>query len=709
MPYPNAHRTATSRPRKLARTGRWAAAGLYLTLLTGPAMVDQAYADETPGQAITAWVASIDASPDWAAEMRGLSVDETSGTATIENLLVSTPTGAVVLEVHGATVSGYAETSEGGFTASSLKIAHGTIRTPGTEVALSNIALDDFGVPALAAISYDSAKPFTSLIAAYSAIARSRMQRGQIAEIAIAETFGGQKSKISYENIAIGHLADGKVDTLRAGPLKVQSPAADPLTELQIAQVEAREIDLDAFLHVYDPLRYVAGKGDGVWRRAIDRASYSDMAMTVPGVRLGIDAVTTENLRVRQPPESFAPLVDALMADRNLPPATMDTLATRYLGRLLSTFGAGRFAIENVNVAATGIDQLTLERFELSDLSADGVGEIAVEGFVGAIAGQGAIAIGRLAVGDMAIPAFETFKTAYDRAQRGDDVDVSSLAPQLGFVEASEINLQAIDFPGAAIGQMRADFGKHVGNVPTEIAVRMDGLDIATASLPVAGAKSLIAALGYERIRVDAGFGLNWRESDERISLDDFQLDIENFGNTTANVVLTGLTREAIERSDGGADLLADLLFDRARVTFEDKSVVERSLSMRADLLNIPLDRLKQQLAGALPLMLAFVGNPEKVKAIVPVLQTFIKTPGTLTIEATPETPVPVKAIETAIRTRPQSLPGLLSIDISGTPGNPDPDQSGALQAPPAMRTTIEPESRPGTTGSTQTIPARQP
>lgn len=709
MPYPNACPPTANRPRKLARTGRRAAAGLGLFLLAGAAMGGQSLAEEAPGQAIIAWVESIDASPDWAAEIRGLSVDKTNDTATIENLLVSTPTGAVVLEVHGATVSGYAENSAGGFTASSLRIANGTIRTPGTEVALTNIAFDDIGVPSLAAISYDSAKPFTSLIAAYSALAKSRMAGGQIAEIAITETFEGQKSRISYQNIVMGHLAEGKIDGIRAGPLKVQSPAADPLTELQIAQVDARAIDLDAFLHVYDPLRYVAGTGDGVWRRAIDQASYSDVAMTLPGVRLTIDAVTTENLLVRQPKESFAPLIDALMSERNLPPAASDALASRYLGRLLSAFGAGRFAIENVNVAATGIDQLTLDRFEMSNLSADEFGEIAVEGFVGAIAGQGAITIRRLAVGDMVIPAFETFKTAVDRAQRDADVDISSLAPQIGFVEASDISLQAIDFPGAAIGQMRADFGKHLGNLPTEIAVRMDDLDIAAASLPLAGAKSMIAALGYERIRVDAGFSLNWHESDERISLDDFQLDIEDFGKTTANVILTGLTREAIERSDGGSDLLADLFFNRARVTFEDKSVVERSLSMRADLLNIPLDRLKQQLAGALPLMLAFVGDPEKVKAIVPVLQNFIKTPGTLTIEATPETPVPVEAIEAAIRSRPQSLPGLLSINISGTPGNAVPDKSGALEEPPAMRTTIEPESRPGTTGSTRSIPAKRP
>lgn len=111
---------------------------------------------------------------------------------------------------------------------------------------------------------------------------------------------------------------------------------------------------------------------------------------------------------------------------------------------------------------------------------------------------------------------------------------------------------------------------------------------------------------------------------------------------------------------------------------------MNRSLAMRADLLDIPLDRLKQQLSGALPLMLAVLGD--QAKTIVPVLQDFIKTPGTLIIEAAPEEPVPVADIASAVRTRPQSLPGLLSISVSGTPGdNEAPDQDdapGAQDAP---------------------------
>jgi hypothetical protein len=322
---------------------------------------------------------------------------------------------------------------------------------------------------------------------------------------------------------------------------------------------------------------------------------------------------------------------------------------------------------------------LTLGAFELTDASSEGFGEIAIRDFVAAIAGQGAIQVGRLALGNVVPPPFEAFDEALERAQNGGDVDISSLAPKLGALEAAAIHIQAVDCPGVALGALQANFDNHVGTVPTAVTVAIADLDVATASLPGASIRSLIAGLGYDRIGADASLSLSWREADSTVRLDDFQLEIADFANTTADLVLAGLTREAIERGSETA-VLDDLRFERARVTFEDRSVVDRSLSMRADLLNIPLDRLKQQLSGALPLMLAVLG--EQAKTIVPVLQEFIKTPGTLTIEAAPATPVPVADIESAVRTRPQSLPGLLAISVSGAAGSGTADEETAKDGP---------------------------
>jgi hypothetical protein len=666
---------------------------------------------------VVAWVQSVDASPDWVARMRGLSVDEAGSGLTIGSLVIAAENGGIGLEIDDAVLTGYREGSDGGFVASSLRIAKATVKTPGMEVVLDASKFDGIGVPSLASIVYDKSKPFTSLIGVYSAIAKMYLAGGHVDNITFLEKFEDVTSKITYDDVVVGPLDDARIESLSAGPLKVESPAPNPLVELTVGRAQATGIDIDAILQVYDPLRYIAGTGDGIWHRAIGNVAYSDIALTLPGTGLTLGSVSVDDFKVRQPPESFAPLLDAMSGDSHISPAAMDTLSSRYLAGLLSAYGVGRFAIDGVDLRAVGIDQLAFNRFSLSNASSDGFSEMAIEGFVGAIAGQGAVAVDRFALGDVIAPPPEKLIAAFDELQRGADVDVSALGAKLGSLEAGGIDIQAIDFPGASLGDLRADFGNYVGSVPTEIAVRLDNLDVATSSLHPDRARNLIASLGYDRVRANANFNIDWHESDGTLSLDDFHLNIEDFGNTTANIVLAGLTRAAIEKSDRPSDFLGDLLFDRASVTFEDKSVVERSLSMRAELLKVPLDRLKQQLAGALPLMLAFLGNPEKVKEIVPVLQNFIKTPGTLTIKAEPEPPVPVAAIEDAARSRPQSLPGMLGITITGEPGAsggaaPDgavSENGGSTEGPPTIRKTIEPENRTGTTGSTGPTPAAPP
>jgi hypothetical protein len=67
---------------------------------------------------------------------------------------------------------------------------------------------------------------------------------------------------------------------------------------------------------------------------------------------------------------------------------------------------------------------------------------------------------------------------------------------------------------------------------------------------------------------------------------------------------------------------------------------------------------------------------------IAPVLLLYKIPPGPLTIAAPPPTPVPVADIESAVRTRPQSLPGLLAISVSGAAGSGTADEETAKDGP---------------------------
>jgi hypothetical protein len=671
-----------------------------LTLLGAtPASAQDSY---QLGLALVAWVYSVDATPEWKARMEGLGLDEATHSATIAKLTVSADAGGMDVEATIITLDDYRVRAVGGFAATALRIGSITVKNAETDIVLSDVDLKEIVVPALAGFSFQRREPFTSMLPVLSAIARSRSASGSIGEIALIERFQNVESRISYRDIAYTGVADGKIESVRAAPLTVESPSPNPLVDMTVSRAEARGIDLDAFLEVYDPARYSAA-GERPWRTAVARTDYGDITINAPGMVMRIAGAEVENFALRQPPEAFAPLANASLTDTEISPELMTAFRTRYLADLLGAYGVGKLAFNEVTFTASGIDELSLKRFLLSEASSERIGEIALEGFLGAVPGQGGIAFQRFAVGDIVPPPTDQLLAAIDQSGRGMDVDFSALAPKIGFLEADGFNFQALDFPGATLAKLRIDSSDYVGQVPTKSSVRIEGLDIPVAQVLPPRASGIIASLGYERLDADLAFDLAWNEADESFKLDDFDLDIEDFGKTTADILLSGVTREMLEAADP-ATLLAGLKFDGASLTFEDKSLVDRSLSMRADLLKVPVDRLKQQLAGALPLMLAFVGNPEAVKQIVPVLQTFIKTPGTLTVEAKPAAPVALSEIESAVKTRPQSLPGLLSITLSGTPG------AGAeTPAETPMRKTLAPESRPDKTGSTKPIPAERP
>jgi hypothetical protein len=688
---------------------------LVLVSLIGatPALAQDSYRF---GLALVAWVYSIDAKPDWRARAENLGLDDAPRSVTIGRLAISAEAGGLELEVRDITLDGYSAQSEGGFTAAAIRIGGITVKNAETDIEVSDADLKEIVVPALAGFSFDRREPFTSLLPALAALAGTQSASGTIGEIALVERFQKVENRISYRNVAYASLADGKLETVRAAPLKVESPSRNPLVDMTVSRAEARGIDLDAFLEVYDPARYSAG-GEPQWRTAVARSDYGEITLNGPGMTMRIAGAEVENLSVRQPPEAFAPLANASLSDTAIKPELMTAFRTRHLADLIDAYRVGKLAFSDVTLNAAGIDELSLKRLFLSDASSERIGEIAVEGFVGAVPGQGGIAFQRFALGNILPPPTDRLIAAVDQSSRGIDVDFSALAPEVGFIEAEGVNFQAMDFAGATLAKLRIDASDYIGQVPAKSAVRIEGLDIPVAQVLPARVGGIITSLGYERIDADLAFDLAWNEADESFRLEEFNLDIADLGRTTADLVLTGVSRDMLEAANASA-LLAGSQFDRAKLTFEDKSLVDRSLSMRADLLKVPVDRLKQQLAGALPLMLAFVGNPETVKQIVPVLQTFIKTPGTLTVEAKPDEPVAVADIAGAVRTRPQSLPGLLSLTLSGTPGKGgeapadapkagDPSATPPVEAP--IRKSLSPESRPDTTGSTKPTPAGQP
>jgi len=428
-------------------------------------------------------------------------------------------------------------------------------------------------------------------------------------------------------------------------------------------------IDLDSLLEVYDPGRYVGGRGDRVWRPAVADATYTGMTIAAPGATVTVGRLALEDQRVRQPPRSFATLferTDAAALDD--PQAILD---------MLSAFSFGRISMGPVDVDAIGIDRFHLGELSFADVSTDAIGAFAVDDFDAAVGGEVSLKIGRFAVGDLTLPDGSDMVAALAAG----DLDYRAFLPVFGFVEVAGFDLAVAGQPPTRLGRLRLDIGDYIGTVPTAFALDVEDADFATSMVEPTPVRRLAESLGYDRVRLDSAVRIDRDESDDTITVEDFRLAMAGVGRLSGDATFAGPERAAIERAAGLGEVLDATFLEHGTVTFEDDSIVERGLARQAARLKVDPDKFREQFARGLPLMLSFLGDRAFQTEAGPVLQDFVLAPGSLTLAAAPSDPVAVSAILAAARRSPLTLPALLAATVTGTAG-PKPAATAAEAQP---------------------------
>ena len=646
-----------------------------------------AHADEPVVDALKGLVAGIDASPSWKASYSGLTYDATTMTATLTGLVITPETGAgAKLDVNTITVSGYQAADDGGFAASAITAAGMTVDLGIVKVAIDDLGLNGLSLPAMAPITYDAQHPFTSLIHAYAGILKAKLAGGHIGSLAVLEIIGGITSRISYEHFTIGSFADGKLASVTAGPLKLETPSPEGLVTMTVGSVESHDVDLGQFIRVYDPSAYEGGVGDLVWHNVIGLAAYHDVEMDLPGAKVMMHQMAAENFKMRQPKQSFGDFLDAVMVhagagDTSPPDAAFQEMALNSLSSLVDAFGIGRFAIDGFKVEATGIDVFALDHFQISDFSSDGLGEFALDGFVAAVEGQGSVKVGHFAFGGMTFPALADVIAAAKGGASG--AAVTNLIPHLGFVEAAGLEITAPEVSQARLGKLRIDLSNYIGALPTSGSAEVSGAEV-PIGLMKADAQATLKRLGYDKsIVVSYGGKYAWDESQQILAVDNLHFGVADMGSVAASGRIAGVTRAMFEHPQDQTGV-ADLALIDGKVAFTDESIVTKSLGLLAEKMHMPSDKFRQQFADALPFLLSMsaLNNPTMMAILkqsgllgkfTPAIRDFVAAPGTMTVTLAPSSPVNLSTLEETAKNSPEKLSDLLNLSVAVQPGATPP------------------------------------
>jgi len=153
---------------------------------------------------------------------------------------------------------------------------------------------------------------------------------------------------------------------------------------------------------------------------------------------------------------------------------------------------------------------------------------------------------------------------------------------------------------------------------------------------------------------------------DLAFSLSGYTLDFVRSANETARAMEANPNKQEAEQAANLAmlGLMQRLTFNSAMIRFEDAGITEKGLDVAGKQQGTTGDQMAQMIKAMTPIVLAQYNIPELQNALSQAVNTYLDDPGSLTITAQPQNPVPFPMILGAGMGAPNTLPQVLGVTV---------------------------------------------
>lgn len=643
-----------------------------------------AHAQNSGEELLRQFLADIDAGPHWSAEAEAIWSD---GERTIaEGLTFRAADGERAIALERLSFDNLRERSEGGFEADAARADDVAITAADSQTTIPTVEASRLAIPDLTALRFDPDQPVLFLSKLYAAMAEAEIARLAAPVLEVRQTIeaaGGIESDASlhYSDLVLESWAGGVIRSLRAGPLLIQYRTQNNLTRIEIASAETRRLDVGTIAHVFDPAQYRGGRGDRVWRSAIDAVLYTDIRITDEDettVRIGGIGLT--DLDLRQPERPFTPLIEQAMAEPEMGKEQEETLARELGLSLLQSFRLGDLWVEGLQVEGDPDDASgALRRFVMTGISAQGIDRIALEGFH-VTAPDAAVSLGGFEVAGLVFPDLDAIVRAAELGEADDDPaaeqELTRLGPEL-VPHIARLLIERVSVTADGVGPITLDSyvgeaERSAGAIPAYARGALSGLTIPSAVLNAdPETADFFRGLDIDSVIIDLEGEGRYDESDGRIrsSMTISARDLTSLG---MEADLAGLTDDWIRRygalaaedSDAALALLSELNLVALAIEVDDVSMVDRGFAFGAGQQGRDPAEYREEIRGALPFLLGFLTDPIFRADTARALQSFLEGGRRLSLRIEPPEPVSLAEIIAAMEADPQGLPGILGATV---------------------------------------------
>lgn len=296
--------------------------------------------------------------------------------------------------------------------------------------------------------------------------------------------------------------------------------------------------------------------------------------------------------------------------------------------------------------------------FSNPELTEDGIkaDTITIKGF-SADSGNSQFAIGDGVLEGVTIPG------AMDAAMDGKS-PVPAVYSKMHFSNITVTTDDQVEIPIASFTIENSDF---VDTQPRKITLAVEGISLTAENATDEDAKAQMKALGYESILGHLRGDFRWDDSANEIHVNAMELGAADVGTLRIAAQVGGITKEFLAGRQGkeAMELMQSVTIKSLSINFNNDSVIERVIKMQAEEAGTEPGAFVDGLLAQLPAMLMILQNEPFAKKAEAAVTAFMREPRNLTISASPAQPLPATQIMGAAMIAPQSLIGLLNVDVA--------------------------------------------
>ncbi|HEX2255232.1 MAG TPA: hypothetical protein VHG92_00790 [Afifellaceae bacterium] len=231
-------------------------------------------------------------------------------------------------------------------------------------------------------------------------------------------------------------------------------------------------------------------------------------------------------------------------------------------------------------------------------------------------------------------------------------------------VEISNVTFQLEDQPGeVAIAYIEVNADDIVDNVPQASSGMAEGITVPTSAF--GEGPMTPQALGYETLEFEVSWEGGRDPATNELTIEDVTVTMLEGGSLTLSAKIGNVPFASMEDPTGSAAAAGQITVYNVRLHYEDGSLATRLLDAFAKPQGMTGAQYGQQLAAALPFLLAAINNPGFQQQVTNAVGSFLQDPQSLTIEVAPEQPITGAEIMEIVNTAPNTLPDRLNASVS--------------------------------------------